>query len=593
MPRSRMAATLLCSLLFANTPATAQQPTPTPQPSSTQAAQTAPTPDPNDPVQRIRDEGLNRSQVMQTLNYLTNVIAPRLTGSTNMKRANEWTRDRLTEWGLSNAHLEAWGPFGRGWTLKRFSAEVVEPQAFPLFAYPKAWSPPTAGPLTSEVVYVNATNEQELQKFKGTLRGKIVLNGPARDLKAHFDPDATRATDKELLQLANEPDPATRPPRRPPQGAPDFRAVAAFNAAKLNFYKDEGAALVVDPSRGDDGTVFVQQATVPQPAPTAMPVAAAAATPSAPAVGANAPRTIRAWDRDAPQFAPQMVLSVEQYNRVAPMLEAGVPVRMSVNLEAQFLDQDPMAYNTVAEIPGTDLKDEVVMLGGHMDSWHGGTGATDNGAGVAVAMEAVRIIKALGLQPRRTIRVALWSGEEEGLLGSRAYVEQHFGKVETPTPTPTPATPAAEPGKGKPTPQAQPTPVPRARLLTKPEYEKLSAYFNLDNGTGRIRGVYMQGNDSVRALFRSWLAPFTDLGAQTLTLANTGGTDHLSFDAIGLPGFQFIQDTIDYDTRTHHSTQDTFERIQPDDMKQAAAIMAAFVYQTAMLDAKLPRKPFK
>src|SRR5256714_2571226 len=588
MPRSRMAAALLCSLLFANTPAPAQQPTttPTPQPSSTQTgAQAQPTPDPNDPVQRIRDEGLNRSQLMQTLNYLTNVIGPRLTGSTNMKRANEWTRDKLTEWGLSNAHLEAWGPFGRGWTLKRFSAEVVEPQAFPLFAYPKAWSPPTAGPLTAEVIYVNATNEQELQKYKGTLRGKIVLNGPARDLKAHFDPDATRATDKELLQLANEPDPATRPPRRPPQGTPDFRAVAAFNAAKLNFYKDEGAALVVDPSRGDDGTIFVQQATVPQPAP--------AASSPAPAAGANAPRTIRAWDKDAPQFAPQVVLSVEQYNRVARMLEAGVSVRMSVNLEAQFLDQDPMAYNTVAEIPGTDLKDEVVMLGGHMDSWHGGTGATDNGAGVAVAMEAVRIIKALGLQPRRTIRVALWSGEEEGLLGSHAYVEQHFGKLETPQPTPSPTPSAAEPGKGKPTPQAQPMPAPRAHLVTKPEYEKLSAYFNLDNGTGRIRGVYMQGNDSVRALFRSWLAPFTDLGAQTLTLANTGGTDHLSFDAIGLPGFQFIQDTIDYDTRTHHSTQDTFERIQPDDMKQAAAIMAAFVYQTAMLDAKLPRKPFK
>src|SRR5437588_4661966 len=475
MHRRRMAAALLCSLLFANTPASAQQPTPTPtpqpssttaQPSSTQAgAQTQPTPDPNDPVQRIRDEGLNRSQVMKTLSYLTNVIGPRLTGSTNMKRANEWTRDKLTEWGLSNAHLEAWGPFGRGWTLKRFSAEVVEPQAIPLFAYPKAGSPPTAGPLTAEVAYVNATTEQELQKFKGALRGKIVLNGPARDLKAHFDPDATRATEKQLLDLANEPDPATRPPRRPPQGAPDFRAVAAFDAAKLNFYKDEGAALVVDPSRGDDGTVFVQQATVPQPAPTATPVAATAATPTTPAVGANAPRTIRAWDRDAPQFAPQMVLSVEQYNRVARMLEAGVAVRMSVNLEAQFLDQDPMAYNTVAEIPGTDLKDEVVMLGGHMDSWHGGTGATDNGAGVAVAMEAVRIIKALGLQPRRTIRVALWSGEEEGLLGSRAYVEQHFGKLETPAPTPSPAPPG--PAESKPTPQATPATPPSARLVTK------------------------------------------------------------------------------------------------------------------------------
>jgi hypothetical protein len=565
MLRSRTAAALLCSLLFANTPAPAQTPA-TPQPAPAQAGAQGPqAPDPNDPVQRMKDEGMNRSHVMETLNYLTNVIGPRLTGSPSMKRANEWTRDKLTEWGLQNAHLEAWGPFGRGWQLKRFSAEVVEPQAFPLFAYPKAWSPPTAGPLTADVVYVGATNEQELAKYRGTLRGKIVLNGPVRDLKAHFDPDAVRATEKQLLDLANEPDPALRPPRRAPQSAPDFRAAALFNAAKMRFYQDEGVALLVDPSRGDDGTIFVQQVTVPQPAPP---------NPNAPAFGPGAPPQIRPWDKNAPRIAPQMVLSIEQYNRVARMLEAGEHVRMTVNLDAQFLDQDPMAYNTVAEIPGTDLKDEVVMLGGHMDSWHGGTGATDNGAGVAVAMEAVRIIKALGLQPRRTIRVALWSGEEEGLLGSRAYVEQHFGKLDAPA--------------GQPPTSAAPR---RGTLTTKPEYEKLSAYFNLDNGTGRIRGVYMQGNDAVRPLFRRWLMPFADMGAQTLTLANTGSTDHVSFDDIGLPGFQFIQDTIDYGTRTHHSTQDTFERIQEDDLKQAAAIMAAFVYQTAMLDQRLPRKP--
>lgn len=587
MPRRSNAAALLCALLLASTPSSAQQTTATPTTPQTQTttqqagAQSQPTPDPNDPIQRIRDEGLNRSQVMQTLNYLTNVIGPRLTGSPSMKRANEWTRDRLTAWGLSNAHLEAWGPFGRGWELRRFSAEVVAPQAFPLFAYPKAWSPPTTGPLTAEVVYVGATNEQELQKFKGTLRGKIVLNGPTRDLKAHFDPDATRETEKELLQLANEPDPALRPPRRnaQTQALADFRALAAFNARKTSFYQDEGAALVVDPSRGDDGTIFVQQATVPQPPRPAD-------APPAPAFGPGAPPQVRAWDKDAPKIAPQIVVSIEQYNRVARMIEAGQNVTMAVNLEAQFLNQDPMAYNTVAEIPGTDLKDEVVMLGGHMDSWHGGTGATDNGAGVAVAMEAVRIIKALGLQPRRTIRVALWSGEEEGLLGSRAYVEQHFGKLE-PLPTPTPPGPAeAQPAAAA----AQRPQRPAQRLVTKPEYDRLSAYFNLDNGTGAIRGVYMQGNEAARTLFRQWLAPFADLGAQTLTLANTGSTDHVSFDDIGLPGFQFIQDTIDYSTRTHHSTQDTYERIQADDMKQAATIMAAFVYQTSMLDQKFPRK---
>jgi hypothetical protein len=577
MKRRRIATALLCALLsfatFATFPARAQQPTPAPQ---GQGAQ--PTPDPNDPVQRIRDEGTNRSQVMQTLSYLTNVIGPRLTGSPGMRRANEWTRDTLAKWGLVNAHAEPWGTFGRGWQLRHFSAEAVEPQTFPLNAYPKAWSPATAGVLTADVVYVDAKDLQGLQKYKGALRGKIVLNGSTRDLQAHFDPDATRLTEKQLLELANAPDPSTLPTR--PRRTPEQRAASLFDSQKLNFFQEEGAALLVDPSRGDDGTIFVQQVSVPQPIPTD-PRAQLALLNREP----DAPRQIRAWDKDVPKFAPQVMLSIEQYNRLARMLEAGERVRVSINLDAQFLDQDLTAYNTIAEIPGTDLKDEVVMLGGHMDSWHGGTGATDNGAGVAVAMEAVRIIKTLGLQPRRTIRIALWSGEEQGLLGSRAYVEQHFGKLETPTPQPAP------PGAAEGRPTAQPTPAPRARLLTKPEYDKLSAYFNLDNGTGRIRGVYMQGNEGVRVLFRRWLAPFADTGAQTLTLSNTGSTDHVSFDTIGLPGFQFIQDEVEYFTRTHHSTQDTYERIQADDMKQAATIMAAFVYQAAMLDGKLPRKP--
>jgi carboxypeptidase Q len=587
--RRRTAAALACALLLANTGALAQSsaaPTPGAQtPNATAqapAAQATPTPDPNDPVQRIRDEALNRSQVMQTLNYLTNVIGPRLTGSPGMRRANEWTRDTLAKWGLVNSQLEPWGAFGRGWQLRHFSAEAVEPQVFPLNAYPRAWSPATEGPLTSEVVYVGAKDLQELQKFKGQLRGKIVLNGAARDLTAHFDPDATRRTEKNLLELANAPDPSTLPTR--PRTTPEQRAMTLFNAQKMNFFQEEGAAMVVDPSRGDDGTIFVQQVAVPQPVPADERARFAILNRDP-----DAPRQIRPWDKDAPKFAPQMMLSIEQYNRLARMLEAGERVRLTVNLDAQFLDQDPTAYNTVAEIPGTDLKDEVVMLGGHLDSWHGGTGATDNGAGVAVAMEAVRIIKALGLRPRRTIRIALWSGEEQGLLGSRAYVEKHFGKLETPQPTPRPTPPGA--AEGRPTATPTPAAAQRGRLVTAPEYEKLSAYFNLDNGTGRIRGVYMQGNEAVRALFRQWLAPFADTGAQTLTLQNTGSTDHVPFDSIGLPGFQFIQDEVEYNTRTHHSTQDTFERIQPDDVKQAAAVMAAFVYQTAMLDTKLPRKP--
>ena len=290
-------------------------------------------------------------------------------------------------------------------------------------------------------------------------------------------------------------------------------------------------------------------------------------------------------------MTPQVVVAVEHYNRMARMIQAGETVKMIVDLSVAWQDTDPMGYNTVAEIPGTDLKDEIVMLGGHMDSWHSGTGATDNGAGVSVAMEAVRIILASGLKPRRTIRIALWSGEEEGLLGSRAYVAEHFGSMQNP------ATSTASGGSGAGSGMSsgngagpQGGGAPAMVLVKKPEWERLSGYFNLDNGTGKIRGVYLQGNEAIRPLFRQWLAPFKDMGATTLSISNTGGTDHLSFDGVGLPGFQFIQDEIEYDTRTHHSNQDVFDRIQADDMKQAATIMAAFVYNTAMRDEKLPRK---
>jgi carboxypeptidase Q len=540
--------------------------------------QTAPAPDPNDPVQRIKDEGMNRSQVMQTLSYLSDVIGPRLTASPGMKRANEWTRDQLTKWGLQNGHLEPWGPFGRGWTLKRFSAQVIEPTAIPLIAYPKAWSPGFEAPLTAEVVYIDAKTEADLEKFKGKLNGKIVLTAATRDVPAHFDAQGTRLNEKELLALADAPEP------RPTAGDvrrnfnnPAFRAAQEFANAKARFFQAEGAALLIDPSRGDGGTIFVQSAQVPLP-------------PRDP--NATTPTRATPWVKSGPKITPQLVLAVEHYNRIVRMLQAGEPVKMTVDLSVAWQDADPMGYNTVAEIPGTDLKDEIVMLGGHMDSWHSGTGATDNAAGVSVAMEAVRIIQALGLKPRRTIRIALWSGEEQGLLGSRAYVAEHFGSIQNPATSAAPATGSPNTngnrngnGNGNGGTAAAPT------LVTKPEYEKLSGYFNLDNGTGKVRGVYMQGNEGVRSLFRQWLAPFKDMGANTLTVSNTGGTDHLSFDAIGLPGFQFIQDEIEYDTRTHHSNQDVFDRIQADDMKQAATIMAAFVYRTAMLDKKLPRKP--
>jgi carboxypeptidase Q len=531
------------------------------------AASPTPTLDRNDPIVRIREEGLKRSQVMQTLSYLTDVIGPRLTGSPNMKRANDWTRDQLARWGLQNAHLEEWGPFGRGWVLKSFSAEVIEPQSIPLIAFPLAWSPAVNVPL-ADVVYLDAKDEADLARFKGRLRGKIVLFGPVRDLEVNFEPRATRLNEKQLLELADAGD----------SDAPDFAARLAtppfqqllktriFFVKQLQFLRDEGAALIVSPSRGDAGMVFVEEALVPVDMDLSSPVA-----------------TIRsmffgkkAYDVNAISVVPQIALAIDQYNRLTRMLKAGEKVRMKVSLVAQFSKDSVMAYNTIAEIPGSDKADEIVMIGGHMDSWHSGTGATDNGAGVAASMEAVRIIQALGLKPRRTIRIALWSGEEQGLFGSAAYVAKHFGK------------PSAEPKDAS---FLRLIAGGSAKTITRgPEYDKLSAYYNLDNGTGKIRGVYLQGNEAVRPIFRQWLQAFRDLGATTLTASNTGGTDHLSFDAIGLPGFQFIQDEIEYETRTHHSNQDVFDRIQGDDLKQAATIMAAFVYNTAMRDEKLPRK---
>ncbi|HSE99176.1 MAG TPA: M20/M25/M40 family metallo-hydrolase, partial [Blastocatellia bacterium] len=337
---------------------------------------------------------------------------------------------------------------------------------------------------------------------------------------------------------------------------PEQRAAQALRNKKWEMVYGEGAAVTLEVGRvGDGGTIFLGGASLYYP----------------PDTPADRRKSVR--DKDAPQIIPQLVLTVEHYNRIVRMLGKGVPVRLEVNISARYHDQDLAGYNVVAEIPGADLKDEIVMLGAHYDSWHSGTGATDNAAGSAVCLEAVRIIQALGLKPRRTIRVALWGGEEQGLLGSRAYVGQHFARRIGPQ--------GNQPGAQN----------ANAQIEIKPAHEKFAGYFNLDNGTGKIRGVYMQGNEAVRPIFRAWLAPFKDMGATTLTISNTGGTDHLAFDAVGLPGFQFIQDTVEYDTRTHHSNMDVYDRIQADDMKQASVIMAAFVYNTAMRDKKLPRKP--
>ena len=522
-------------------------------------------------IDKIKDEGMNRSQVMQTLSYLSDVIGQRLTASPSLLHANEWTRNTMMKWGMKNGHLEAWGPFGRGWVLKSFAAQVSSPYAIPLIGYPKAWAPGTNGVINADVVFLDAKDDAALEKYKGQLKGKIVLMSPIRDLKADFTGIGKRETDEDLAKMAAAPDPATVQRNNgqfTPEQLATRRAAQLFTAKRLVFIVNEGAAMAVDNSRGGfGGTVFVQQATVAQEPP---------ANPQDPTF-----RRLTPYMKEAEShIIPQMTLATEHYNRLVRMIQQGEKLKMMVNVDAQYLDGDGMVNNTVAEIPGTDpkLKDEVVMLGGHMDSWQSGTGATDNGAGVAVAMEAARILMASGLKPRRTIRVALWSGEEEGLLGSRAYVKQHFGEMKN----------APQFNFGPPDPNA-----PKPELVKGADYEKLSAYYNLDNGTGKIRGVYMQGNAAVRPYFEAWLAPFADMGAKTLTLSNTGGTDHLSFDAIGLPGFQFIQDEIEYDTLTHHSNQDVFDRIQADDMKQAATIMAAFVYQTAMMDEKMPRKVMK
>ena len=529
------------------------------------AQQTAPPPDPNDPIVRIREEGMKRSQVMETVSYLSDVIGPRLTGSPQMKRANEWTRDRLTKWGLQNAHLESWGPFGRGWELKSFSAEVIAPQSIPLIAFPKAWSPSVNIP-RGEVVHVDAKDEADLLRFKDKLKGKIVLAGPIREVAVHFDPRASRLSDKELLALADAGDANSAAAQLANPQMQEFMKRLILSAKLFQFVSAEEAALVISPSQGDGGTIYVDGATVPQKLDMSSPLA-----------------TIRSiflgmhgYDPSAPTIVPQVVLAVEHYNRIVRMLQASETVHMKVSLESQFSSADLNGYNTIAEIPGTDKADELVMIGAHLDSWHAGTGATDNAAGVAAAMEAVRIIQTLGLKPRRTIRIGLWSGEEQGLFGSLAHVAKHFGKPEDDSKA-----------------------AAFMRLVTggiAPKitrgagYDKLSAYYNLDNGTGKIRGVYLQGNEAVRPIFRQWLQPFRDLGAATLSASNTGGTDHLSFDAIGLPGFQFIQDDIEYGTRTHHSNQDVFDRIQADDLKQASTIMAAFLYNTAMREEKLPRK---
>jgi len=474
-------------------------------------------------IHQIKTEAFQNPKVMDTVFQLTDVYGPRLTNSPQFRAAGEWAVKQLKDYGLDNVKLEKWGPFGRGWAYTSYAGYIDEPQYQPLIGYPLAWTPGTDGPLTAEAVLAPIRTEADLEQYKGKLRGKIVLRDPARMLTLPTDPAGRRLSDAQLADLSVFPIPA--PPGR--AGRPPFNPQQARRLReRLNrFWKDEGVPLVVrESSEGDAGTVF--------------------------GLGA---------DRESMDNVPTIVLAAEHYNRIARLLEHKLPVKLTFDVKAQFYDDDPSSFNVIAEIPGGAKWDEVVMLGAHFDSWHLGTGATDNAAGSAVMMEVMRILKTLDLKMDRTVRLALWGGEEEGLLGSKAYVKEHF----------------ADPVTMKPT----------------AEHARLAGYFNLDNGSGKIRGVNMQDNDAMRPIFEKWLEPFKDLSASTIALRNTGGTDHLSFDAVGLPGFQFIQDPLDYSTRTHHSNMDVYDRIQPADLEQAAAIIASMVYHAATRPEKLPRKP--
>ncbi len=494
-------------------------------------------------ISKIKDEGLNRSKVMEILSNLTDIYCPRLTGSPEFKQAAEWAKSELVGWGVQNVYFDTW-PFGKGWSLKRFSANVLEPRAFPLIAYPKAWSPGVKGFAKGKVVYLDVKSKADLEKYKGKLKGAYVLLSGIVNLKPQFEAPAKRLNETELLKLANADIPKSIQFNFPLDSLTD---------QKLEFCLKEGAIAALTGSEGGSGgTIFLSAARVPSN-------------------GAFFLDATQAFNPQAPKIIPQVCVAGEHYNRLIRMVKAGKEVTLEMNLEVEFSKDAVDGMNIIGEIPGTDKRDEVVMIGAHFDSWHSGTGATDNGTGSAVCLEAMRILKALNISPRRTIRIGLWGGEEQGLLGSREYAKKHFGER---------AGKVLDVflGRGGP-------------VTAKPENDKVAAYFNDDNGTGKLRGVYLEGNEAVMPIFRTWLAPFESMGASTLSLSATIGTDHQAFDVIGIPGFQFIQDPIEYTTRTHHSNMDVYERAQEDDLKQAAIIMASFAYNAAMREAKLPRKP--
>lgn len=486
-------------------------------------------------IQKIRQEGFHRSQVMDLAFFLTEVSGPRLNNSPGFRRAANYTKNKLTEWGVTNAQLEPWGEWGRGWELKRCYVAMSAPYYKPIIAFPKSWTNGTNGLETADVVLLSVGHVTDLETYKGKLNGKVILLRRLDSLEPAYVADASRYSDEELKEMAgwkgstSLPGKGYSPSHNHNEKVNPKRPGALTYSQLKQFAREEGAIAILSTNpRGRDGTLFVQ--------------------------GGGA------WTGSVTENLPDLMLAYEDYMMLQRMAQRHIPVKLEMDVKTKFHSDDLQGYNVIAEIKGTDpkLKEELVMIGAHLDSWHASVGATDNAAGCAVMLEVMRILKTLNVQPRRTIRIALWGGEEQGLVGSRNYVRQHF------TDTLTQRYNAAG--------------------------NKVSVYFNLDNGTGKIRGIYLQENTAAQPIFTKWLQPFKDLGANTITRQRTGGTDHLSFDAIGLPGFQFIQDDIEYDTRTHHSNMDSYDHLQPNDLKQAAVVIASFVYHAAQRNEKIPRK---
>ncbi len=488
---------------------------------------------------RIRDEGLNRSQVMDHISWLADVYGPRVTGSPAIQQASEWAMKKFGEWGLANIHQERFA-FGKGWSLVRFHASMIEPQPQPLIGFPQEWSSSTRGTVTADVVRVTLASEADFAKYRGTLAGKIVLTQPTRLVRMLEGPIILRMDGPNAREAETTP----VPPETRTGGGGNTQSAASFRRKVDEFYKSEGVVALFD--RGSESDMAAGGSDLSW-------------LTQRPDGGTIFPNGSGARDENAGQAVPSVTLAVEHYNRMVRVLEKGLRVRVELNVETKFYDEStPNGFNTIAEIPGSDLSSEVVLLGAHFDSHPYATGATDNATGSAAMMEAVRLLKVLNLKPRRTIRVALWGAEEQGLLGSRAYVKEHLADIDT--------------------------------MSLKPEHAKLSAYFNSDNGTGRIRGVWMQSNLAVRPIFAQWIEPLKDLSVTTLSPRPVSQTDHVSFDNAGIPAFQFLVDRLEYNSRTHHSNMDTFDRVQRDDMVQQATVIATFAYNAAMRDEKLPRK---